>query len=122
MPPCLAFPASFNDQASNLSRIVSIDQAKHWISFAFRTHSFDFDLNVCTCLGGGEWGEPKVRLHYTDVGEDLLCIFGLETRVDNDILTGSPVDRSGDSVLVTGLKRVDNTQNLSSVATSGGRV
>lgn len=37
-------------------------------------------------------------------------------------LTGNPVDRSGDSVLVTGLERVDNTENLSGVATSGSGV
>jgi hypothetical protein len=38
------------------------------------------------------------------------------------ILTGNPVDRGGDSVLVTSLERVDNTENLSGVATSGSRV
>jgi hypothetical protein len=86
VPTGLALSASFNVQTSNLSRIVSIDQAKHWISFALRTHSFDFDLNVCTCLGGGERGEAQIRLYYTDVGEDLLSVLGLETGVDNDIL------------------------------------
>lgn len=42
--------------------------------------------------------------------------------MDDDIVTGDPVDRGGDSVLVASLERVDNTQDLSSVAASGGRV
>jgi hypothetical protein len=37
-------------------------------------------------------------------------------------LTGNPVNRGGDSVLVTSLKRVDNAENLSGVATSGSGV
>jgi hypothetical protein len=87
-----------------------------------------------------ETGVSKVRLDYTDVGEDLLGVLGLETRVDNDILTyynvrgcrrrksivkeltRNPVDRGGDSVLVTSLERVDNAENLSGVATSGSGV
>ena len=37
-------------------------------------------------------------------------------------LTGNPVDRGGDAVLVTSLERVDNAQNLGGVAASAGRV
>jgi len=33
-----------------------------------------------------------------------------------------PIDRGGDPVLVTGLERVDDTENLGGVATSRGRV
>lgn len=38
------------------------------------------------------------------------------------VLTRNPVDRSGDAVLVASLERVDNAQNLSGVAASGGGV
>jgi hypothetical protein len=42
--------------------------------------------------------------------------------VDNHIITGDPVDRGGDLVLITSLEGVDDTENLGSVATSGGGV
>jgi hypothetical protein len=38
------------------------------------------------------------------------------------LLTRNPVDRSGDAVLVAGLERVDNAQNLGGVAASAGGV
>jgi hypothetical protein len=84
--------------------------------------------------------KAKIRLHYSDVGEDLLSVLGLEAGVNNDIvtyfmvreckrrepvvriLTGNPVNRGGDSVLVTSLERVDNAEHLSGVATSGSGV
>jgi hypothetical protein len=78
---CLAFPASSKDQTSSLSRTVSTNPAEQSISFAF------LYSNVCTCLGFFERGKTKVRLHYTDVWEDLLGVLSLETGVDNDILT-----------------------------------
>ena len=37
-------------------------------------------------------------------------------------LTGNPVDRGGDAVLVASLERVDNAQNLGGVTASAGRV
>lgn len=42
--------------------------------------------------------------------------------MDNDIVTGDPVDGGGDLVLVTGLERVDDTEDLGGVAAGGGRV
>ena len=42
--------------------------------------------------------------------------------MDNHIVTRNPVDRSGDAVLVAGLERVDNAQNLGGVTASAGRV
>jgi hypothetical protein len=64
---------------------LSIDPAEYWTSYPSPKHCFD--LNVRTCFLFGQFREPKIRLHYTDVWEDLLCVLGLETRVDNDILT-----------------------------------
>jgi len=60
------------------------------------------------------------------VDNDILAYFGVrKCKRRKSVarrLTGNPVDRSGDSVLVTGLERVDNAEDLSSVATSGGGV
>jgi len=42
--------------------------------------------------------------------------------VNDDIIAGNPVDGGGDLVLVTGLERVDDAENLSGVAASGGGV
>lgn len=42
--------------------------------------------------------------------------------MDNDIVSWDPVDWGGDAVLVTGLERVDDAENLSGVAAGGGWV
>lgn len=42
--------------------------------------------------------------------------------MDDNIVTWNPVDGSGDPVLVTSLERVNNAENLGSVATGGGWV
>lgn len=42
--------------------------------------------------------------------------------MDNDVVTGHPVYRCGDAVLVTGLERVDNTEDLGGVAAGRGGV
>lgn len=42
--------------------------------------------------------------------------------MDDDIITRYPVNRGGNLVLVTGLKRVDNSQNLGRVAAGRCRV
>jgi len=42
--------------------------------------------------------------------------------VDNHIISWNPVDRGSDTVLVTGLKGVDNTEDLGGIAASGGWV
>ena len=42
--------------------------------------------------------------------------------MDDDVVTGDPVDGGGDLVLVAGLQRVDDTEDLGGVAAGGGRV
>jgi hypothetical protein len=42
--------------------------------------------------------------------------------VDNNIVSGNPVDWGGNAVLVTSLERVDNAEDLGSVAASRGWV
>jgi hypothetical protein len=46
----------------------------------------------------------------------------LDGGVNNNIVARNPVDRGGDLVLVAGLERVDNSQNLSGITAGGGRV
>ncbi len=42
--------------------------------------------------------------------------------MDNHIITGDPVDRCGDAVLVAGLERVNDTKNFSGVTAGGSGV
>ena len=42
--------------------------------------------------------------------------------MDDHVITGDPVDWRGDLVLVAGLQRVDNAEDLGGVAAGGGRV
>jgi hypothetical protein len=70
----------------------------------------------------GERGESEVRLDDAELGEQGLGLLVLDGGVDNDVLTGDPVDRGGDAVLVTGLEGVDDAEDLSGVAAGGGRV
>ncbi|KAH3660715.1 hypothetical protein OGATHE_005047 [Ogataea polymorpha] len=65
-----------------------------------------------------QWGQSQVWFDSSEFREQGLGLFVGDAWVDNDIVTWNPVNRSGDSVLVTGLQRVDDSQNLSSVSTS----
>lgn len=67
-------------------------------------------------------GESQVWLDDTEVGEQLLRLLVLDGGVDDHVVTGDPVDRGCDLVLVAGLQRVDDTEDLDAVATSRGRV
>lgn len=69
-----------------------------------------------------EVGETQVRLDRADFTELLLSILGGDRRGDDNIITGEPVDGGGDAVLVSGLKSIDNTENLSGVTAGRGRV
>lgn len=42
--------------------------------------------------------------------------------MDDDVVAGDPVDGGGDAVLVAGLERVDDAEDLGGVAAGGGRV
>ena len=72
-----------------------------------------------TCLLLGERGEAKVRLDNLEVWEELLGQLVVHAGVDNHVVTGHPVDRGGDPVLVARLQRVNNTEHLGRVAASG---
>ena len=69
-----------------------------------------------------ERGESEVRLDDAELGEELLGLLVVDGGVDNDIVTGDPVDGGGNLVLVAGLEGVDNTENLSSIAAGGSGV
>lgn len=54
--------------------------------------------------------------------EQSLSLLVLDAGVDNNIVTRNPVDGGGDTVLVASLEGVDDAEDLSGVAASGGRV
>lgn len=64
----------------------------------------------------------QVWLDNLQLRPDLLRLLGLDARVDNDVVAGHPVDWGGDLVLVTGLERVDDPEDLGSVTAGRGRV
>lgn len=64
----------------------------------------------------------EVWLDDLEVREQLLCLLVLDAWVHNHIITGNPVDWCGDLVLVSGLQRIHNSQDLSSVAAGRGGV
>ena len=64
----------------------------------------------------------KVRLDGLELGEQSGGLLVGHAGVDNDVLAGGPVDGGGDSVLVTSLERVDDSQDLSGVSAGGGGV
>lgn len=74
------------------------------------------------CLVIRQGSHTQVRLDSAELGEELLGLLVRDGGSDNDVIARHPVNGGGHTVLVTGLERVNNTQNLSSVAASGGRV
>jgi hypothetical protein len=54
--------------------------------------------------------------------EQSLGLLVLDARVDDNIISGDPVDRSGDTMLVAGLKGVNDTEDLGGVPARGGWV
>jgi hypothetical protein len=54
--------------------------------------------------------------------EQGLGLVVLDAGVDNHIVARDPVDWSGNTVLVAGLKRVNNTEDLGGVTAGGSRV
>ena len=56
------------------------------------------------------------------LGEELFRSVVVHSRVNDDVISRYPVYRRGDFVLVSELKRVDNTNNFIKVATSRSRV
>lgn len=64
----------------------------------------------------------NLRLDNADVTELLLSVLSGDGRGDDNVVTREPVDGAGDTVLVSGLQSVDNTEDLSGVTTSGGGV
>ena len=66
--------------------------------------------------------EAKVGLDDAEVWEELLCLVVLDRWVDDDIISGHPVDWRRHLVLVARLERVDDAQDLGAVAARRGRV
>jgi hypothetical protein len=56
------------------------------------------------------------------LGEQSLGLLVLDTRVDDHVVTRNPINGCGDTVFVASLEGVDNTEDLGSIAASGGWV
>lgn len=87
-----------------------------------RNHETEILFPLSISLLFGQRGKAEVGLDGAEVGEELLRLLVLDARGDDDVVAGNPVDGGGDLVLVAGLERVDDTQYLGRVATSGRRV
>jgi hypothetical protein len=64
----------------------------------------------------GQRSEAQVGFHNLEVGEELFGKVVVDRGVDNDIVSGHPIDGSCDAVLVARLQRIDNAQHLGGVA------
>jgi hypothetical protein len=80
------------------------------------------DLDSCRSLLLWQRSESEVWLDNAELGEQSLGLLVLDAGVDDNIIARNPVDWSGDTVLVAGLKGVDNTEDLGSITASRGRV
>jgi len=69
-----------------------------------------------------QWGESEVWLDDAEVREEGLGLLVLDGWSNDNIITWYPVDWGSDSVLVTGLEGVDDTEDLSGVTAGGGWV
>lgn len=65
---------------------------------------------------------PQVGLDLANLAELLLRIRGADRGGNDHIVTDLPVNRGSDTLLVTGLKRIDDTQHLGRVTTSRGGI
>lgn len=65
---------------------------------------------------------PNLRLNNSDITKLLNRVLGLHSRWDNDIFAQCPVNGGVHTILVSGLKRIDDSQDLSSIPASGGWV
>jgi len=66
----------------------------------------------------GKGSETEVWLYDAEVREECLSLFVRYLWVDDNIIAWNPIDWGGDTVFVTSLERVDDSQNLSRVPSS----
>jgi hypothetical protein len=85
-------------------------------------HARTDHLNGSRSLLFWQRSESEIWLDDSELREEGLGLVVLDAGVDNHIITRDPVDWGGDAVLVTGLKGVDDTENLGGVTASGSRV
>lgn len=67
-------------------------------------------------------GVAQVRLDLADLAKLLLGVGGADGRRNNHVVTHLPVDGSGNTLLVAGLQRINDTEDFGGVAAGGGRV
>ena len=78
--------------------------------------------NSSTCLLLWQRREPQIRLDDLEMGIFLLRLLCLDARMYDHIITGHPIDRGCDLVLVSRLQRIHHAQHFGCVATGRGRV
>jgi len=66
--------------------------------------------------------EAQIRLDLLNLSKNLLGILSLDGRVDDDLVTGDPVNWGGDLVLVAKLQGVDDAQDFGAIAAGRGGV
>lgn len=64
----------------------------------------------------------NIRLNNADFAKFLLCVLSGDRRRNDDVVTRQPIDRGGDTVLVSGLESFNDTEDLGSVSAGGSRV
>lgn len=68
-------------------------------------------------------GHKETHLDSLVSREQLFRLLtALDGRMDDDLLSGLPVDGGGDSVLVTELKGIDDSEDFGKVSTGGSGV
>ena len=78
--------------------------------------------NSSTCLLLWQRREPQIRLDNLEMGIFLLRLLCLDAWMYDHIITGHPIDRGGDLVLISRLQRIHHTQHFGRIATGRGRV
>jgi hypothetical protein len=66
--------------------------------------------------------QDHLRLDLTDLTKLSLGISSGDGGRNDNVITGEPVDRAGNTVLLGGLESINDTENLGSVAAGGGGV
>lgn len=79
-------------------------------------------VSHCNNKDKGKRGEKNIRLNSTNLTKLLLRILRRDRRGNNNIITGQPVNRASDTILISRLERINHTEHLGSVPARRSRV
>lgn len=94
----IRLPHPYPPLSAKTNKFNSIHPSRPIISY--HIHTF-FNLDVGRGLLLWERGEAQVWLHDAELGEEGLGLVVGDGGVDDDVVSGDPVDGGGDAVLVT---------------------